>query len=594
MEIDRSRPADHQCKWPKVPENQGPSEERKVVNLGDSEGPVLLGNISNVSYSRINQVGIIASGNMAPSEQLYIGLEDENVIEVADELEVDNAGDELLPVGARYQYNMPDANEGKYLEDRYGDIGTESAVRVDTIEQYRELLEEEINILEKSGSNPDRLKRALNERDRLVQRIKKNQQATWIKSQEFRDLVKKTNYENASNAFTRGCPVNLRIQRMTNQTDQEIGRIGRLGAITDVTNGWFSCEELVEMQKDLSKIDSKIREIQEAIDNPKPSTIFGKIKKSLFNIKPKLNQDQMVSAWRAKNALLAAKNTKGEILTELIQDREEQLERQALQYLIEQIKANPKNIKEGQPFNLIQLSLLNLKKKSLDSSGWMHDEAAAFRDFRYIMQKLNGKQILFADAGPYIDGETIVLQNHIIDEPPLEPVNLKTFIFNLSVQGNTKNEGLQKEHNDNEIIRFIQENNKNPNVSKLIQINRELMRMGSSSSYHHAEELGVFLHDFAESHGALGLNCVSGKDRTGYVASRIMIRKLKEYGKVPRENRIFGKSSIATKIARDNLPNIKVLKIDPLVALNKGLPGISKARYALTVLPKSIFSAAAI
>lgn len=540
------------------------------------------------------QTGSYQGAEASPvvNEMIEESRDSDDSVRTCDGLEDDHSGDILSSRVRGPILTSEPKDTGKIITEDY-EVGTETIYRTDTLDPYRQILDQEIKHLENSGANPKRLARAKKEKEKfeVIKNARKSigQQNKWVKSQDYRDLIKKTDYQSAADGFCRGCPVNMRTQEVKDSEARRIrGRLGRLGAITDVTNGWISIEELEELKNDSSKREAKMKEIEKAIHDPKPASFLARVKK-LFGIKPKLNPDQIDSAFRAYNtvSLLGRKN----LAEEMISDRKEQLERQMLQYLMEQIKSNPTSVRERR-FCLIQLSLLNLHKKSLDSSGWMHNEATSFRDFRYIMKEFNDKKIAFRDGeGPYVDGDTIVLPQNLIQKPPSDPIDLKTYIFNLSVQGNIENDGLQKENNQEELDRLIRDYTADMNREDYKNLEHSL-RDGSRSNYRLAEEFGLVLHHVAFSNGAFGINCQSGKDRTGYIASRIMIRKLKSMGlQVPREDRILNKNSAATKAARDNIPKVKVLKIDPRNALKEGLPGISRVKFALKVLPEMILSA---
>jgi len=505
------------------------------------------------------------------------------------ELYGDKEGEDKLPLltgqialSASYR---PD--EGKTIIGAYDGYGTETIERMDTLDQYRIILDKEI---EHFKDNPKRLARAKKEREKLDVLINTRksigQQTTWVKSGDFRDLCRKTDYETACESFPRGAPVNLRTQEMVDKEYSVLGRLGRLGVITDVTNGWYSIEDLEAMLSEHELFLKKAEEIEDFINNPKPTSLFGKLKQKLFGIKPKLNPDQIQSADQASSLLREAYETSGAKAREMIEDRKETLERQMLQYLMEQIRANPENVKDGQ-FDLLHLSVLNLKKQNLDKSGWRHDEGVAFRDFRNIMKHFNGKEIIFSDDGPYVDGDKIFLPRELIDTA--EPIQLNTYIFNVCPQGNLKNDGLQKEHNDKELHRLLLSKH---GTKFTIHDNQKIWNdliNGTSSGYDLAERFGLLLHDMAKDSGAFGINCASGKDRTGFVAARTMQNKLtKIWPENPYGRKILDKDSTATRVVRDNVLLQKVLKINPINALLHGISGISKWKFLSETLPAQL------
>ncbi len=198
----------------------------------------------------------------------------------------------------------------------------------------------------------------------------------------------------------------------------------------------------------LQPVISKKEEISAFQKSPPPSGIIQSILNYFFKVKGKLNRDQYISSDLAREKLQIIENA-GDIkpLEELIEARRKPLQRQMLQYLLSQVSSNPECLKEGLPFNLFHLSLLNLHGKHLDSSGWMHNEKTAFEDMREIMHEFQGKTLAFGEKGPMLKGDTIYLP--IPDLP--EGVTLNTFIFNLSPQGHTQNDNPQLEFNQKEM-----------------------------------------------------------------------------------------------------------------------------------------------
>ncbi len=459
-----------------------------------------------------------------------------------------------------------------FLYERYGNLEADNKIALTdatrTFSRDSGDLIEETYTLEGGGKGSESIKR-----------IATKEKRGWVKSQEFRDLVEMHGFLDARKLYSRDRPVNLRIQTMKTG-DKTVGRLGRLGAITDPTLGWYSLETLEKLQKSNDLREKEITRILTLIDNPKPQNFIEKIIQRLKREKPYYNWDQHDSAHFACESLESDK------IEATIKKRKEALENQMLIYLESQLDAQEEIPKDNR-FNLFHLSLLNLETMTLDRSGWCHNEKVAFEDFRQMMKEFRGKKIHYGETRR-IERDTIYLPLEVLKNK--DPISLDTFIFNVSPQGHTKNDGLQREHNGDELKRLL---DSNPDLRRTHSELIERLTIGKSSGYSLAEDFGLLLHDLAleKKKGAFGLNCASGKDRTGFVAARLMQRKLSEAypdQKNPHEKRILDKESTATRVAKDNLPSTKALKIHPVTALKDGIPGTSRAHFFIKVLPRQI------
>ncbi len=459
-----------------------------------------------------------------------------------------------------------DRDPYRIIEKRFsiGDelIGKEVIKRIDTLTTYQQILEAE--------DDQQELKK--------LNKYIETTQATWVKSQDFRSICHREGFKKACETFPLGAPVNLRQHSLEDSEGQVVEQIARLGVITDVSNGWYSLAELKNMEREyrennnLQSLISKKEEIINFQESPPPSGIMQSILNYLFRVKGKLNRDQYISSDLAREKLQIIENA-GDIkpLEELIEARRKPLQRQMLQYLLSQVSSHPDRLKEGQPFNLFHLSLLNLHTKHLDSSGWMHNERVAFEDMREIMHEFREKKLAFAKKGPVIKDDTIYLP--IPDIP--EGVTLNTFIFNFSPQGHTKNDNPQLEFNQQEMgkLRETLSNFPFEELTKIFQSPR--------TGYDTAEEFSMTVTDYLQEHknGAFGNGCNSGKDRTGFNSARIMMRRLSKILPTetnPYESQILNKNDPATLVAIDNLPTSLVLKLDPRTVAKRDIAGFKR------------------
>jgi hypothetical protein len=441
--------------------------------------------------------------------------------------------------------------QGQQITQEYFDgkqkVGAEIIERCDVLNNYKGILEQE-------GSND------LNQLEKYIKTRKKNgKQTEWVKSSDFRQHCKESTYEEACKTFPLGAPVNMRLHKMESHDGTE--QILRMGVITDVSNGWYSLKDLQEMKTKPELIQKKKDEIDEFIAHPSKLGILGKIIQKFKPDYGSLKGDRLASAERAKKLLENVDTT--------LENRKKVLQRQMLQVVTEQLNANPDKIKEGEPFNLFQVSLLNLKKKHLDSTGWMHDEEVAYEDMRRIMHEFQDMKVMLGGKeAPKIDTDQKTI---FIPSEKNAEITLNTFVFNISPQGNLKNDDVQLYDNSVELDRLKA---KHPDFfDKHDHLRNRLV--GDDSGYDLAEDLSACIADHLknDTHGSLGINCMSGKDRTGFVAARLMIRNLPSSEKFAKK--ILNKDYPATKVVEDNTPGVRVLKIHPVTNLEKGLPGFT-------------------
>ncbi|NGX58603.1 MAG: hypothetical protein K940chlam3_01510 [Chlamydiae bacterium] len=503
---------------------------------------------------------------------------------------------------------------GKHIKQEYKiagvSYGTESIDRMDTLALHRKILENELNkLMQQEPFDEDQIKKVIQEIDKLndyeMSRLALGKPTTWVRSQDFREECRRSSYENACHSVPLGAPVNLRMQKMTNSEGEVLSQLARLGAITNPGMGWFSLEELEEIRSEFrdsgtsDRLYKLTRTMERFFEDPPPSSILETMKLKVLGTKPKLRGERLNSALKAQLLLYTIKNKAIDqkdfsLLDEMIEQQKTDMRRQMLQYVYTQVGHNMDKIDAEQAFNIFHVSLLNLHTRNLDSSGWMHDEKVAFRDFRRIMKEFDGKTLVFGKEGPLVDGDKIYLPFHAPGVEEGAEVKLNTFIFNISPQGDIYNDGLQLEHNNHEIGRlrnqfpdfFSEDSRSEKNV-------RNRLQGGKKTGYSIAEDFSEYLLQEANKrNGVIGLNCASGKDRTGFVAARLMLKILTPFLPDrfnPFLSKILRSDFPATQVVEDNLPNIKVLKIHPVTAIKEGIPGYSKID-TIRFLSKQIFS----
>jgi hypothetical protein len=387
----------------------------------------------------------------------------------------------------------------------------------------------------------------------------KNHEKNWFSSNYFRDLLK------IHHPFTEAIkkyisiPINMRYHELRKGDNTRAVGLCRLGVLSDMRNGWFSLKYLQDLNlknhpERIKQIDKKIQDIKHYID---------------FSFLYRLTDGQKESAMYGLQLLENLKKDPTQ-LKSMIQERKNILIQQMLPYLITQIKHNPSLVqaalKENNGmFNLAHVCLLNQKKKQFDSTGWMHDERVEMEDMYTIFKEFNGKTIIFEK----IDTKEVLIKDEIhLKYPDTElegkKIKLNTFFLNYSVQGNTKNDGIQQIINQ-EQLNHLQEKTG-------IDVNSQVKQ--KKLGYSQAEEALYTLLNNQQL--AVSTGCLSGKDRTGFVCARLMQRFLRpligeKNTPTPFEKDIIKPNSLASKVVQENTPKVHVLKVNPL----EHLPGFN-------------------
>ncbi len=309
-------------------------------------------------------------------------------------------------------------------------------------------------------------------------------------------------YKNAVAEFI-AAPVNFRKQTIT-CGNEELSFL-RCGALYDPTNPYTHLNELKAIREEgASAIAKKCKQIEKLRDG----------KKGWF---PKLGADKTNPYVTATTnfALDQLSN-----IDETIRIREENLKRQGLQIVWAQIEiAQAKNIPfpDGE-LKMAHIGLLNEDNISMDNkSGWYHHEGNEIQDMAAVYQYLNNKTIVFdvsGGAAPFIDANDVIHMPAAKDQSSAQ-VTLKAAYFNISVQGKLENKGrLQRRINEesSKDIGFIFPKRKK-NTCK--------------SSVEHATLLQSQLQIAGFQ---TAVSCLSGKDRTGWVAYQAVLDFIEKKG----------------------------------------------------------------
>ncbi|MCB1113805.1 MAG: hypothetical protein KDK62_03530 [Chlamydiia bacterium] len=384
--------------------------------------------------------------------------------------------------------------------------------------------------------------------ERAVRHDYDKEEKQFVRSGFFREQIGKLGFRRAVVDYI-VAPINMRTQSLKKKDKAEPEcQFMRMGAITDLRNGFTNLRELKAMQKDSALKDRKMNELYDL-----RKELEAKKSKTTDSVKRRSLENKIASVEFAMNQLLHLDDTVEERRTVLREVFKEMLQEQV----------NNRGVKDGE-FLLVQLSLLNPEKSHLDSTGWMHDERNAMLDMAEIYEEFDYKE-KEDNKIDFIEG--------------VEPFKLNAVFINISVQGHTKNDGVQRDLNRKAFYR----------LSELGVVDEGLVRVltGQKSNYQAAEDIGMGI---LKSGGSLVINCASGKDRTGAVSARLILRHMPPDLYQWQKNHIFERFSVAARIVKDNT-DISVLKVDPREIFT--FPGIStatKVRFLFSQIQTFIFS----
>jgi hypothetical protein len=332
----------------------------------------------------------------------------------------------------------------------------------------------------------------------------------WLNSNYFRHLLRRSSsFEKAIESYI-AAPINMR-HHTVNIGDGNPWSFYRVGIISDMSNGFTNLKELKALRGDEKLRGEKVEEVE---------------KEKAKNKKQKQSLKYALKELGSQVAITAA-----------IKKRKKILASQFLLLLSAQIEKNPSLI-DGGEFNLAHVALLNPQKHDFDKSGWMHDEENEALDMAEIFEEFNGVKISFESARSKTPRYDEDVRGKITTVYLPKPSGIKdgectlrTFFSNICVQsvsgsnfykksifcdGESDNTGAQKNINDKTLTRlggvFSNINGRlNTNAGK------------GTSTYAVAEELCTKMLE--RGNIALSFGCLSAKDRTGFVAGRIAVKK---------------------------------------------------------------------
>jgi len=498
-------------------------------------------------------------------------------------------------------------DSGKTIRYEYKErgvsLGTEVIDRSDVVTDHANLLTEMKARLEGELSKPgltNKQQTTLNTKIGICERelkalknVANDGGKNFIHSSYIRDKLEHNrqrgmNFKLSVNHLCQGMPVNMRRQHME-VNGEKLGGHFRLGIMAFHGNTHTNLEEMKKMRSDPALKEKKLQELNSLAKNyEKALSSQGKT-----NLAPK-EQKKLNDALRVTDSLRYAKD-QIEHLDESIIERETIMQMQFMHLLKGHIAENKSQLNsQSNDFTICHLALLNPHSSSLDKTGWMHDEGNEISDMNALFKMFDGAKMIFDGEGEmptFGSGGEVHLPKSLAPEGSEgQPRTLRTIFTNISVQGYTKNDGMQQTINDASIDQLISyAQNRLIEDPKVMDTLRDLMNIkerlkGGESNFQLAEDLGMALNKIGVPFSD---GCLSAKDRTGFVSARMMLRVMMEQmPESPAKQEIAAKLALnlldadkpAVRVVEDNTGAI-VLKVSPVK-----LPGIDKTKRATLYL----------
>lgn len=543
------------------------------------------------------------------------------------------------------------------FRDREGkEVVREKAVREDTVVNLKRALQEEIDSLDAAIAtikDPQSRKQLEAERKQAEGYLKHLGGATWASTNTPRFAFKGLGVEGAKSEYA---PLlnNLRMHTVEDANGKLLSAVSRSGALSDFSHGEISLKELQNLkqlkqsmeeamrkgkplgsahqeqlsqlrqkavagycqdlqdfrdlvtlanEKPISWIDKKERSKYEdellarynlgthnKIDRPKIVEVLSQIKRNIVE-----RYGDKVCGPNKTIDMSKVDNYIYDELNNIIADRTKKLKYMALQELYMQFKTTPAS-ESSTVYS--RVSLLNMEKKAKTEFGCVIHERTQGLDLKALYDELEGAVIHFdakEGASPYIDREGNI---HMPKEcgPNVTQTTLHTVCFNISVQGDTSNKGIQAEINQ-EAIAKLKQLNYPKNQIELLQKALGKCKRGGNKAFK-AATLAVQLLQSKQAY--VGVNCFGGKDRTGYLLASVTHDMLKQ--QCPKASKdqlrqwgweLIDQGSVASEIAKENADHTVLKLLTPGLKLYGGLRGIAKrtrdfAKSAWTAIKSGI------
>lgn len=500
----------------------------------------------------------------------------------------------------------------KKWEDGLGHHAIERCARVNTLQTALDISEGQLKLLQK---HPEKNKITIEEELKYQQKLIRQAESgkTWATSNNYRDLfrgeIKLLNKANSQNPleaiknsipFGHDCPAkkylsketfqeivdekyvalskNMRIHSVvSDQLPKESSAISnyvmRCGVVSDMSNGYTNLEQLNRISTDLlsddpSKRLTGLRELhvlRQEIRSIEQNEL--KAGKNHIEAASQYAFDQLGGEYGAldqhlkeaierKNALSKAElDAITASLKRTQSSRMKILEREFLQMVIKHIE-NGGLPPKGEALKMLDVRLLNHNSKSVDPTGWYHNEENEMLDMAAIFRNFNAKKIIIGEDGPGIDenGNIRLPGGKAGSEFEFE---LKTLLINQSVQGYTKNDSSTRALGEEALTRLHEFFEKDD-----LPAMREMLTAEETSTTNAVDILEMA----RKGHCRLSVGCLSAKDRTGQVCAgwscmkrmsdifssdfKTLMMRLQQTG-----------DSIAGQVIKENTPPLDKMKL---------------------------------
>ncbi len=428
--------------------------------------------------------------------------------------------------------------EGKILEQKKL-IANTSKVKLTLWNTLAEL-QSSLKKLENSVNEqlPDRIA-LLEEKIKRVTTQQKEQGTVYVDPNRFRHDVQAHESDPTSKTASESyipALVNLRHESVsTGNNEGPSTHYARSGSITDTRDGTTNLRDLKAYAKDSSALDKRIAELK--VKYTKAMTPGHFTRKKTRLAKAALYKKELNTLKELK------KNPQISIAS-----RRDVLQDQMLQLLATQVKHDPEQFSTDSfsslmgTFSIAQVSMLNPSKNKVKGKNaeFVQNERNQMLDMAEIFAEFDGKTLIFDGKGPFIDNDGVVHLPTKKDDADGKPIQrtLNATFHNISTQGQTKNTGEQAEVNQASLEKIEtqlqsyekkiaalpageRKNSYNHKISqrrKQFESIKDRLNNKQESNYKIGQDLAKFHQGLG---AALGINCFSGKDRTGYAAVKL-------------------------------------------------------------------------
>ncbi|ADI37520.1 hypothetical protein [Waddlia chondrophila] len=509
--------------------------------------------------------------------------------------------------------------------DKQGFVADETIERIDTVEKLQKNASQEIGYLKQklSDCNPEEKTKIEARIDQLEKiRVKCQQKgASWANSDYFRDMLRgNSDLRSAENKegirgaiqefskvmdeeyYAKAPPVNMRYHKcdVRGKTEKEATSTGwiRVGVVSCMDNGFVNQSSMRELQNALkegkedlatekrNEMTQGIFEVWKEQSKKGNSNIDASAGYALTQLGYSLEQVETIADIIKKggdfsdipgDVLKIGKENIAQVaegVDAVMEKRNQLMANQFLQIVMEQLEHSSPEDLAGNQLRMLHVGLLNHQSRSVDGTGWYHNEDQEMQDMADIFDQFDQAKLICDGKGPYIDSDGNIHLPSMSQLPEgVQELSLRAIYLNQSVQGHTENDGTQRELNEKALKKL-----KGMGIDDETMKGLEQKLTGKKSGYTSAADtvnLGL------KARFKVSTGCLSAKDRTGFVSALVTKRKMEEK-RFPKSTvrRVMrgqlGTSSPAVRVIKDNT-GTRIMKITPFK-----IEGLTKDEYSPT------------